>query len=74
LVALTYVAAVDDPGRFKKSKDDLARKAGQGRRADRAPRPLRGLPAGEVAVPRALFAVILHRIERLRGPPVVAAV
>jgi hypothetical protein len=27
----------------------------------------------EVAVPRALFAAILRRIERLRGPPVVAA-
>jgi Transposase DDE domain group 1 len=26
----------------------------------------------EVAVPRALFAAILRRIERLRGPPVVA--
>ena len=26
----------------------------------------------EVAVPRALFAAILHRIERLRGPPVAA--
>ena len=27
----------------------------------------------EVAVPRALFAAILHQIERLRGPPVAAA-
>ena len=27
----------------------------------------------EVAVPRALFAAILRRIGRLRGPPVVAA-
>jgi Transposase DDE domain group 1 len=27
----------------------------------------------EVAVPRAVFAGILRRIERLRGPPVVAA-
>jgi Transposase DDE domain group 1 len=27
----------------------------------------------EVAVPRALFAVILRRIDRLRGPPMVAA-
>jgi hypothetical protein len=27
----------------------------------------------EVAVPRALFAAILRRIERLRGPPVAAA-
>ena len=27
----------------------------------------------EVAVPRALFAVILRRIDRLRGPPVAAA-
>jgi hypothetical protein len=27
----------------------------------------------EVAVPRALFAAILHRIERLGGPPVAAA-
>jgi Transposase DDE domain group 1 len=26
----------------------------------------------EVAVPRALFAAILHQIERLRGPPVAA--
>ena len=26
----------------------------------------------EVAVPRALFAVILRRIDRLRGPPVAA--
>jgi Transposase DDE domain group 1 len=26
----------------------------------------------EVAVPRALFAGILRRIDRLRGPPVVA--
>jgi hypothetical protein len=26
----------------------------------------------EVAVPRALFAEILHRIDRLRGPPVPA--
>jgi hypothetical protein len=27
----------------------------------------------EVAVPRAVFAGILRRIERLRGPPVVSA-
>ena len=27
----------------------------------------------EVAVPRALFAEILRRIDRLRGPPVAAA-
>jgi hypothetical protein len=27
----------------------------------------------EVAVPRALFVAILHRIARLRGPPVAAA-
>ena len=27
----------------------------------------------EVAVPHALFAAILRRIERLRGPPVAAA-
>ena len=27
----------------------------------------------EVAVPRALFAAILCRIDRLRGPPLVAA-
>jgi hypothetical protein len=27
----------------------------------------------EVAVPRALFAAILRRIERLRGPPVATA-
>ena len=27
----------------------------------------------EVAVPRAVFAAILRRIERLRGPPAVAA-
>ena len=27
----------------------------------------------EVAVPRALFATILRRIDRLRGPPVAAA-
>jgi hypothetical protein len=27
----------------------------------------------EVAVPRALFAAILRRIRRLRGPPVAAA-
>ena len=27
----------------------------------------------EVAMPRALFATILRRIDRLRGPPVVAA-
>jgi hypothetical protein len=27
----------------------------------------------EVAVPQALFAGILRRIERLRGPPVAAA-
>ena len=27
----------------------------------------------EVAVPRALFAAILCRIDRLRGPPMVAA-
>ena len=27
----------------------------------------------EVAVPRALFAAILRRIDRLRGPPVTAA-
>jgi hypothetical protein len=27
----------------------------------------------EVAVPRALFAAILRRIERLRGPPVAVA-
>ena len=27
----------------------------------------------EVAVPRALFAEILRRIDRLRGPPMVAA-
>jgi hypothetical protein len=27
----------------------------------------------EVAVPRAVFAAILRRIDRLRGPPVAAA-
>jgi hypothetical protein len=27
----------------------------------------------EVAVPRKLFATILRRIDRLRGPPVAAA-
>jgi hypothetical protein len=27
----------------------------------------------EVAVPRALFAAILYRIDRLRGPPLAAA-
>ena len=27
----------------------------------------------EVAVPRALFAAILRRIDRLRGPPMVTA-
>jgi hypothetical protein len=27
----------------------------------------------EVAVPRVLFAKILRRIERLRGPPMAAA-
>ena len=27
----------------------------------------------EVAVPRALFAAILRRIDRLRGPPVMTA-
>jgi hypothetical protein len=27
----------------------------------------------EVAVPRALFAAILRRTDRLRGPPMVAA-
>jgi hypothetical protein len=27
----------------------------------------------EVAVPRAVFAAILRRIERLRGPPTAAA-
>jgi hypothetical protein len=27
----------------------------------------------EVAVPRALFVAILRRIDRLRGPPMVAA-
>jgi hypothetical protein len=27
---------------------------------------------GEMAVPRALFAAILRRIDRLRGPPVPA--
>jgi hypothetical protein len=27
----------------------------------------------EVVVPRALFAMILRRIDRLRGPPVAAA-
>jgi hypothetical protein len=27
----------------------------------------------EVAVPRALFAAILHRIDRVRGPPMAAA-
>ncbi len=27
----------------------------------------------EVAVPRSLFAAILRRIERLRGPPIAAA-
>ena len=27
----------------------------------------------EVAVPRAVFATILHRIDRLRGPPVAVA-
>ena len=27
----------------------------------------------EVAVPRAAFAAILRRIDRLRGPPVAAA-
>jgi hypothetical protein len=28
---------------------------------------------GEVAVPRALFAEILRRIDQLRGPPMAAA-
>ena len=27
----------------------------------------------EVAVPRALFAAILRRIDRLRGPPIAVA-
>ena len=31
------------------------------------------LQLAEVAVPRALFAAILHRIDRVRGPPVAAA-
>ncbi len=31
------------------------------------------LPLAEVAVPRALFAAILKRIDRLRGPPLPAA-
>jgi hypothetical protein len=30
-------------------------------------------PLAEVAVPRALFAAILRRIDRLRGPPPAAA-
>ncbi len=30
-------------------------------------------PLAEVAVPRALFAAILRRIDRLRGPPLAAA-
>ena len=32
-----------------------------------------GFQLAEVAVPRALFAAILRRIDRLRGPPVAAA-
>ena len=32
----------------------------------------RTVDRGKVAVPRALFAAILKRIERLRGPPVPA--
>jgi hypothetical protein len=31
------------------------------------------LQKAEVAVPRALFAAILRRIERLREPPMAAA-
>jgi hypothetical protein len=31
------------------------------------------LKLAEVAVPRALFAAILHQIGRLRGPPVAVA-
>ena len=31
------------------------------------------LQLAEVAVPRAVFATILHRIDRLRGPPVAVA-
>lgn len=52
---------------------DPAREAGEDRRPDRAPRAVLVFQLAEVAVPRALFAAILRRIDRLRGPPVAAA-
>jgi hypothetical protein len=51
---------------------DLAREAGEvGARIVRHGRYL-VFQLAEVAVPRALFAEILRRIDRLRGPPMVA--
>jgi hypothetical protein len=51
----------------------LAREAREDRRPDRAPAAYVIFQLAEVAVPRALFAAILRRIDRLRGPPVAAA-
>ena len=52
---------------------DLAREAGKiGARIVRHGRYV-VFQLAEVAVPRALFAAILRRIDRLRGPPMVAA-
>jgi hypothetical protein len=53
--------------------DHAAREAGEYRRPHRAARPLSRVQLAEVAVPRALFAAILRRIDRLRGPPVAVA-
>ena len=52
---------------------DLAREAGQiGARIVRHGRYI-VFRLTEVGVPRALFAAILRRIDRLRGPPVAVA-
>jgi hypothetical protein len=53
----------------------LAREARGDRRPDRLVCHGRYIvfQLAEVAVPRALFAAILRRIDRLRGPPVAVA-
>ena len=49
--------------------DDATREAREDWRPDRAPRRYVAFQLAEVAVPRAPFAAILHRIDRLRGRP-----
>jgi hypothetical protein len=51
------------------STHDAAREAGQDGRQDRAPWALRRLQLVELAVPQALFAAIMHRIDRFRSEP-----